>query len=856
MVRASGKRRSFASTTEHCLGKVTMARKGESESGVRQTIPIVLGRESGAVSNPYGKSILNHLTFNLSKDMYSATPRDKFDAVVLSVRANMVKDWIDTQQLYYRTDTKRVYYLSLEFLLGRLLNSYLINLNLSTEYREAVGVVDMPFEDILEHEWDAALGNGGLGRLAACYLDSMASLRYPCYGYGIRYEYGIFSQRIKDGYQSEAPDNWLRYGNYWEFPRNELLYPVRFYGQVKTYGNGGRGRSAWVDAEEILAMAYDYPVPGYRNHFVNTLRLWAAKSTREFNLDYFNNGDYVKAVEDKNISENISKVLYPNDYSLAGKELRLKQQYFFVAATLSDVIRRYKKFHSSYDVFSQKVAIQLNDTHPSIAIPELMRIFVDDEGMEWEDAWNFVKKTLGYTNHTILPEALETWPEELVGHLLPRHLQIIQEIDRRFLIQVARRFPDDPGRKKGTAIISEEGGRAVHMARLAIVGSHATNGVSRLHTDILQSAVFNDFYLMYPERFHNVTNGITHRRWLMEANPSLAALITNTIGDGWTQDLEALTQLEAFVDDEAFCTAFAEIKQENKRRLERYLADNYKIFFDPSGLLDCQTKRFHEYKRQLLNVFHAITLYNRLLDGQGAGSFTPRTILFSGKSAPGYALCKLIIKLIHNVADVVAAHPLMRDNLQVVFVPNYGVTLAQLIIPAAELSEQISTAGYEASGTGNMKYMLNGALTLGTLDGANVEIRDEVGEENFFRFGLDSDEVKRIRHGYDPKKCIEENQELRRIIDQLGSGFFCPESPGLFQPILDVLLNGDRYLVLADYADYIRTQEVVAKAYQDKKRWTKMAIMNVAKSGKFSSDRAVSEYAKHIWEVSPLTNAT
>jgi glycogen phosphorylase len=569
-------------------------------------------------SEPYRKSILNHLTFNLSKDMYSATPRDKFNAVVLSVRANMTKNWINTQQQYYRADTKRVYYLSLEFLLGRLLNSYLLNLDLCGQYREAVDVLDISFEDVLEHEWDAALGNGGLGRLAACFLDSMATLRYPCYGYGIRYEYGIFSQRIKDGYQTEGPDNWLRYGNFWEFPRSELLYPVRFYGQVKTYGSSGsRARSAWIDAEEILAMAYDYPVPGYRNDFVNTLRLWAAKSTRDFNLDYFNSGDYVKAVEDKNSSENISKVLYPNDYSLAGKELRLKQQYFFVAATLSDVLRRYRKFHDTYEAFPQKVAIQLNDTHPSIAIPELMRIFVDDAGLEWEDAWEIVTRTFGYTNHTILPEALETWSEELVGHLLPRHLQIIQEIDRRFLVQVSRRFPGEPGRQKTTAIITEDGGKVVHMARLAIVGSHATNGVSELHTDILRTAVFNNFYLMYPERFHNVTNGITYRRWLIEANPGLSSLITSTIGDGWTRNLEGLRELEGFVDDEAFGAAFDEVKHENKRRLATYLNRNYKISFDPCGLLDCQVKRFHEYKRQLLNVFHAITLYNRLLEGEG-----------------------------------------------------------------------------------------------------------------------------------------------------------------------------------------------------------------------------------------------
>jgi glycogen phosphorylase len=826
------------------------------------TLPAMSGTMSGTVSETREKtmgkddhcrqSILNNLTFGLGKDMYSATPRDKFDAVVLSVRGAMVRDWIKTQQAYYGADVKRVYYLSLEFLLGRLLNSYLINMNQAEEYRNAVDVLDISFEEVVEHEWDAALGNGGLGRLAACYLDSMATLRYPCYGYGIRYEYGIFSQRIKDGYQAEAPDHWLRYGNFWEFPRPELLYPVRFYGQVQTYGSNGRSRSSWVETEGILAMAYDYPVPGYRNGFVNTLRLWAAKSTRDFNLDYFNNGDYVKAVEDKNNSENISKVLYPNDTSLAGKELRLKQQYFFVAATLSDVIRRYKKFHETYDAFPEKVAIQLNDTHPTIAIPELMRLLVDEEGLEWDDAWKITTRTVGYTNHTVLPEALETWSGDLMGYLLPRHLQIIREIDRRFLVQVTRRFPNEPERRERTAIITGDKNGVVHMARLAIVGSHATNGVSRLHTDILKKDIFNDFYLMYPERFYNVTNGITHRRWLMEANPRLAALITDAIGDEWTGNLEKLRDIEAFAGDEAFCSSFEAIKQDNKKKLAAYLEKRDKIVFDPSFLLDCQIKRFHEYKRQLLNIFHAITLYNRLIEGGEGEGFVPRVILFSGKSAPGYFMCKLIIKLIHNVAAVIAAHPLVRDRLQVVFVPNYGVTLAQYIIPAAELSEQVSTAGYEASGTGNMKFMLNGALTVGTLDGANVEIREEAGEENFFRFGLDSDEVQAARNGYNPGRYIEENEELKRIFDQIGRGFFSAEESTLFRPIVESLYNGDRYSVLADYASYVACQENISRAYQDRSAWTKKAIINVARSGKFSSDRSVGEYARAIWEAKPL----
>jgi starch phosphorylase len=812
-------------------------------------------RPDWAPDDQYAKSLVNHLTLGLAKDMYSATAKDKFNAVVLSVRTAMVRDWIKTQQQYYLADAKRVYYLSMEFLLGRLLNSYLINLGLTEQYRKALGVLDIGFEEALDNEWDAALGNGGLGRLAACFLDSMATLRYPSYGYGIRYEYGIFSQRIRDGYQSEAPDNWLRYGNFWEFPRAELLYPVRFYGRVENHAGGdGRQRSAWLDTDEILAMAHDYPVPGYRNGFVNTLRLWAAKSTRDFNLDYFNSGDYVKAVEDKNNSENISKVLYPNDLSLAGKELRLKQQYFFVAATLGDVLRRYGKTHDSYNAFPQRVAIQLNDTHPAIAIPELMRMFVDEKDMEWDDAWAITTRTFGYTNHTVLPEALETWSEDLMGHLLPRHLQIIREIDRRFLVQVSRRFPNEPARREKTAIVTGQGGGVVHMARLAIVGSHATNGVSRLHSEILKSDVFNDFYMMYPERFHNVTNGITYRRWLMEANPRLSTLITDAIGDAWTRDLDKLRDLEPFAADRNFCAAFEAIKQENKARLAAHLEATDRIIINPASFLDCQAKRFHEYKRQLLNVFHAITLYNRLVDGREGDAFVPRTILFSGKSAPAYLICKLIIKLIHNVADVIAAHPLARDRLQVVFVPNYGVTRAQYIIPAAELSEQISTAGYEASGTGNMKFMLNGALTLGTLDGANIEMLDEVGEENFFRFGLDACGVQALCPCYDPDRYIGENEELKRIVTQLREGYFSSEDPALFQPVLDSL-KSDRFFVLADYASYVDCQETVSRAYQDREGWTRKAVMNVAASGRFSSDRAVGEYASQIWEVFPLLPA-
>ncbi len=801
-------------------------------------------------SRDYRQHLLNQLTYTLSKDMYSATDRDKYDATVLSIRAQIVNKWISTQQEYYKVDAKRLYYLSLEFLMGRLLKNYLINLDHLQIYRDAVGVFSADLEDILTLEPDAGLGNGGLGRLAACFLDSMATLNLPCYGYGIRYEYGIFTQKIKDGYQTEAPDNWLRYGNPWEFPRPELLYLVRFNGRVECHLNS---RTEWVDTDEILAMAYDYPVPGYRTNTVNTLRLWAAKSTRDFDFDYFNSGDYVKAVENKNNSENISKVLYPNDISTAGKELRLKQQYFFVAATLADIVRRYRKFHSNFNDFPKKVAIQLNDTHPSIGIAELMRILVDEENIEWETARKITNQTFAYTNHTILPEALETWPENLLASMLPRHLQIILELDRRFMVQVTRRFPDEPEKRKSMSIITGDGERAVHMSRLAIFGSHTVNGVSKLHSELLKTHVFKDFYLMFPEKFQNVTNGITHRRWLLEANPELAALITESMGDGWTTNLEELRNLEPFADDKTFCERFQKIKRGNKNTLLGVLEKDHGLSFNPEFLLDCQVKRFHEYKRQLLNVFHVITIYNRIKDGIiDANIFTPRVVMFSGKSAPGYAMCKLLIKLIHNVSEVVSAHPLVRDKLEVIFVPNYGVSLAQLIMPAAELSEQISTAGYEASGTGNMKFALNGALTIGTYDGANIEIRDEVGEDNFFLFGLDAEAVIQSRSGYDPNRYIQENGDLTQIIRQLSSGYFSPEDPGLFKPILDSLLSSDKYCVLADYASYIECQERVSSLYRDRDKWTRMAILNVARSGRFSSDRAIREYAENIWHLTSV----
>jgi glycogen phosphorylase len=797
-------------------------------------------------------SLMNNLTYHLAKDMYSATSRDKFQAIALSVRELISERWIRTQQRYYDVDAKRVYYLSLEFLLGRLLQNYALNIGLADDYAKSVSALGISYEDASELEWDAGLGNGGLGRLAACFLDSLATLQYPGYGYGIRYEYGIFLQRIKDGFQLETPDNWLRYGNPWEFPRPELLYLVRFAGKVDDTTRSGKYGTQWIGGEEVMAMAYDYPVPGFGNDTVNTLRLWAAKSVREFNLEFFNSGDYMKAVEERFSSENISKVLYPSDQYIAGKELRLKQQYFFVSATLKDIIRRYKKFHRRYDDFPNKVAIQLNDTHPSVAIAELMRILVDEEGIVWNDAWAITTKTFGYTNHTVLPEALEVWSEGLFAYLLPRHLQIIYEIDRRFLVQVATKYPGEDGRKDRMAIITGDKERTVNMARLALIGSHAVNGVSELHTSILKERVFKDFYEMMPEKFKNVTNGITPRRWLQQANPLLAELITDAIGDGWTHDLNELRKLEPFAEDDEFCRQFRRIKEANKKSLSDYLYNAYWLSLAPDYLLDCQTKRFHEYKRQLLNVFHVITLYNRIRDGRVDKNLVPRTILFAGKAAPGYYLCKLIIKLIHNVSSFVDADSLTSEKLNIVFVPNYDVSLAQRIMPAAELSEQISTAGYEASGTGNMKFTLNGALTIGTLDGANVEIREEVGEENFFLFGLTAEELVKIRSAYDPRKYYEDDKELKEVIDQIQGGYFSPGSPQLFHPITDSLVRYDPYFVLADYASYIQCQEKVNEIYMDRNTWIKMAVLNVARSGKFSSDRAIRQYAESIWGALPV----
>jgi starch phosphorylase len=801
------------------------------------------------------ESFVHNLEFALAKDEYSATVLDVFKSLALTVRDRLFERWVETQQSYYARRSKRVYYLSLEFLIGRTLGNAVLNLGLEASVEQAVSELGYQLEEVADWEFDAGLGNGGLGRLAACFLDSMATLALPAYGYGIRYEYGIFYQRIRGGIQVETPDNWLRYGNPWEVERPEHLYPVHFFGQVnQSMGQDGRMRFDWVDTQTIMAMAYDTPVPGYRNDTVNNLRLWTAKSTREFDLDYFNHGDYERAVSDKAQSETLSKVLYPNDNVFEGRELRLKQEYFFVSATLQDILRRYRKTSAGgFADFPEQVAIQLNDTHPAVGIPELMRILVDQEGLSWEDSWAITVKTFAYTNHTILPEALEKWPVSLFGYVLPRHLQIVFEINRRFLAQVSERWPGDTDRLRRMSLIEEGEEKRVRMSHLAIVGSHSVNGVSTLHSEILKKDLFRDFYELWPERFNNKTNGITPRRWLRLCNPGLAGLISEAIGQGWVRDLDQLERLAPFAEEAEFRRRWREVKRANKESLSLCIHRLTGVRTNPDTLFDCQVKRIHEYKRQLLNVLHVLACYLRLKD-EPALDFVPRTVVFAGKAAPGYAMAKLIIRLIHAVAAVVNADPQVAGRLTVVFLPNYGVTLAEHIIPAADLSEQISTAGTEASGTGNMKFALNGALTIGTLDGANVEIRQAVGEQNFFLFGLTSEEVSRRRSsGYDPRELARSDRRLSAALDLIAGHALSPEHPQVFAPVVRALLyQGDPFMLLADFDSYLSCQERVSAAFRDVESWTRMSIRNVAAMGRFSSDRTIREYAEEIWGVKPV----
>lgn len=801
-------------------------------------------------------SFVNHLEFSLARDEYSVTPLDAYKSLVLTVRDRLIERWVVTHQEYYRRDAKRVYYLSMEFLIGRLLQNALINLGLEDKMAQALQNLGYNLEDLYDLEVEAGLGNGGLGRLAACFLDSMATLELPAYGYGIRYEYGIFSQKIENGEQIECPDEWLRFGNPWEIQRPAHAFSVKFYGRIQEYlDENGKPRFNWIDTDDVLAIAYDTPVPGYQNNTVNNLRLWAARSGEAFNLDYFNHGDFDRAMADKIESETISRVLYPKDDFFEGRELRLKQEYFLVSATLQDIILRFKKSApqpADFSAFSQKVAIQLNDSHPSLAIPELMRILIDVEGLEWETAWDITSRTFSYTNHTVLPEALEKWPVELIELVLPRHLEIIYEVNRRFLQTIHLQYPGEPERVRNVSIIEESDPKKVRMARLAIVGSHSINGVSSLHTEILKSRFFRYFYEIWPGKFNNKTNGISQRRWLRGCNPDLADLISRHIGNHWLPNLGELEKLRAISSDKDLVRDWGKIKRKNKVRLAEYIEKYCNISVNVDSIFDVHVKRLHEYKRQLLAVLHVITLYNRIKSSRRI-QITPRTVIFAGKAAPGYFMAKLIIRLINAVGEVVNNDPDSNDRLKVVFLANYSVTLAERIIPAADLSEQISMAGTEASGTGNMKLALNGAITIGTLDGANIEIREEVGEEDFFIFGLTAEEVDRLKQtGYDPRNFYDRNQELQKAVDMISSGYFSKDQPDLFKPIVESLLQNDQYLVLADFENYIKCQEKVAKAYRNRSLWTTMSILNTAGMGKFSTDRTIREYADEIWGVESI----
>lgn len=797
---------------------------------------------------------LNHLEYSLIKDTTTVQEWDVYYALALSLRDRLIERWLRTQHEYRKRDVKKVYYLSMEFLIGRLLSNSLINLDLFNESYYMLKEMGYALESITELEPDMGLGNGGLGRLAACFMESLATQAYPSYGYGIRYEFGIFQQKIVKGYQTEVPDHWRKDGCPWEIKRPEINYRVRFGGEVvQQQQNGDDIIYKWVNTADILAVAWDIPIPGYKVANVNNLRLWEATATDEFDFEYFNSGDYVKAVEQKNISENISKVLYPNDNMHLGKVLRLKQEYFFVSATLQDIIYNWKQDHDGFKKLPEKVAIQLNDTHPALAIPELMRILIDIERMDFDSAWEITKQVFSYTNHTVLPEALERWGVNLFEELLPRHLMLIYQINDLIMKEVAERYPGDIAKMRKVSIIEEGLEKSVRMAQLCLHGSHTVNGVAELHSKILKEKVFADFEELYPGKIQNKTNGITPRLWLLSCNPLLASLITEHIGDSWTNNLKELKNLEGFLNDPEFCDSFYEIKNINKKALAKHIYRTTGIKVDAGHLFDVQIKRLHEYKRQLLNVMATIARYYAIKDNP-EGDFVPRTVIFAGKAAPGYFLAKRIIKLINNLGDIINKDPDIKDRLKVVFLPNYSVSLAEKIIPAADLSVQISTAGYEASGTGNMKFALNGALTIGTLDGANVEMAEEIGAENMFIFGLKSEEVTALKaSGYDPRKYYEANPVLKRVVDSFINDTWCNDEPGIFAPIFKSLMeDGDTYLTMADFDAFLEASAEVDALYKDKDAWVKRAIINTARIGKFSSDRAIMEYARDIWNIQPL----
>lgn len=806
------------------------------------------GMTAGDLAQAFG----DKLRYQQARFPGVSTRNDHYMALSLAVRDRLLERWLNTAQTYFQRQSRTVSYLSAEFLMGPQLENNLINLGIYEQAREAMQGLGLDLQHLLDQEEEPGLGNGGLGRLAACYLDSLATLEIPSIGYGIRYEFGIFEQTIRNGWQVEMTDKWLRLGNPWEIPRPEIVFDVKLGGHTEPFEENGIYRVRWVPHRVVRGMAYDTPVLGYKANTANLLRLWKAEAAESFDFQAFNVGNYYGAVMQKMTSENITKVLYPNDESPQGKQLRLEQQYFFASCALQDMIRLSAQRTEGLERFHEKFVIQLNDTHPAIAVAELMRLLIDEHQMEWEPAWNITHKTFAYTNHTLLPEALERWGIPLFASVLPRHLEIIYEVNRRFLDDARARFPHDEGRLARLSLIDEHGERYVRMANLACVGSQAVNGVAKLHSDLLKRGVLNDFYEFNPKVFTNVTNGVTPRRFLLLSNPKLAALITRHIGDTWVKNLDELRKLEPLAEDPEFRKNWREVKQHNKRELAKIIQHRTGIQAHPDSLFDIQVKRLHEYKRQHLNVLHIISLYNQLRRNPKA-EVPRRTFIFGGKAAPGYYMAKLIIKLVNSVAERINNDPAVKDRLQVVFFPNFSVKNAQRIYPAADLSEQISTAGKEASGTGNMKFALNGALTIGTLDGANVEIREEVGADNFFLFGLTEGEVQSVRsNGYNPYDYYSNNAALKEVIDQIQSGYFSPEDPALFRPLTNSMLAHDEYMVMADYQPYIDAQEKVGKTYLDVQRWTKMSILNVARIGYFSSDRAIREYCQNIWKISPV----
>jgi starch phosphorylase len=794
------------------------------------------------------KSIANRLVYAVGKDLRSATRRDWLFALFHAVRDRTMHRWRETLTAANDQDAKRVYYLSMEFLTGRALTNALMAVGIYDDAKTACTQLGADFDALIDLEADPGLGNGGLGRLAACFLDSMATLGIPGMGYGIRYDYGMFAQRIMRGRQVEEPDYWLVNGNPWEFMRPEISYTVRHGGRLVQVGH----KVNWVDTDDVIATAYDSGVPGHELSSVATLRLWTARATTGINLDAFNKGDYMKAVEAKNESENVSRVLYPDDSTDHGKELRLRQEYFFVSASLQDILRRYLKTHGSFDQLADKVAIHLNDTHPALAVPELMRLLVDEHELEWDFAWTLCQRIFSYTNHTLMSEALETWPVDLMGRLLPRHLRIIYDLNARFLAQVHAQFPDDNDLLRRVSLIDERGQRRVRMAYISVLASHKVNGVSALHSKLMTETIFADFARIFPERFCNKTNGITPRRWLSQANRPLASLIDSRIGTTWRRNLDELSALRELADEPEFNSAFRLAKTQNKRRLADLIARECHVTVDPDSLFDVQVKRMHEYKRQLLNVLHVVTRYQQIL-AHPTGNWVPRTVIFAGKAASAYYMAKLIIRLINDVAREINNDPRVNDKLKVVFIPNYRVSLAELIIPAADLSEQISTAGTEASGTGNMKFALNGALTIGTWDGANIEMAENVGLDNIFIFGNRTEQVAALRaSGYNPRRFYDHNYDLKTAIDRIAEGVFSPEEPNRFHDITRTLLESDYYLLLADYADYVATQKRVDDLYRRPNEWARQAILNVAGMGAFSADRTIREYADDIWQVKPV----